>query len=339
MKSSFVLCALVAWLSASGCGLIKNLEEMHDSTGKLAKSMTEEGGMSEKMNEMADTTSKMSETTQAMGDNTRQGVTLAIRQQMLDRMDATSDMQRKIFLAGAYFCAFEFQVWSGKGEDTLERREELLKEAVEEFFRTVSDYAGLGRNLSTRETDVKKTGLYALSVALHKTNANQGGAQKYSFLRMIKDTIEAQKAGQSLKPWQKELATHLGRPSGWLAQHLLLMRMNFLATMTLAKISRVQTMSDLEKLFSMKWGRWDALLSDLSAPELETYTTWLTEANSLAAFLKATHNTAKLDSNLFSVLSNMRYDLASLQRNSPSARAVALGGFVGQFESLLKIGD
>ncbi len=117
------------------------------------------------------------------------------REQCLAEMGTSKAFETMVMQASCYFMSFNFQVWTGLGEDTPERREDLFTQAVEEFTFTLPDtmvtrwwssdltgHAGdaiwdfeIVKSIAPGMVDEKARALnfYALAATLHRTHELQ----------------------------------------------------------------------------------------------------------------------------------------------------------------------
>ncbi len=325
MKSKFtIVIGLIGFSLMMSCEMKKQLEEMHDSTGKLEKNTQQMGDTTAKMElttrEMNDTTGEMNERTALLYDSTlkmlektgaiaiasnemydalKQGDTLNLRRQAISSMLGADSSGRKIAEAVKYVMSFEFQVYSGQGQDTgIEKREHLKAEALSEFFKDIKEYAPVDEKIdplaqaSSGYIDNKKATFNAMSAALHKVNRKQEDFVKAnpsfkveSFLSMIKNGLlkaKALKAGKlafsQLTEAEKEVIINEKT-----AILLLQARHNFIGAIFLSESSKVQR-GILSVLKMMTLG-WDLRMEDFNQAQLDHFIVYLENIVSTKAFL------------------------------------------------------
>lgn len=259
-----------AWLALvlAGCGQvakpIHTMDEMNNTTKDMNGTTSE---MNEKMADMNKKTASMDdrmvETNQNMQDmkqqmgqmgedmthlnaDARQAIALLTRLTALSAMNKATEIEGKYAAMGQFMSAFEFQVWKGVDLDTEERREELFKSAISEFFRTFAgDIATHKQNLSISSNDAGMKNLYAAAALLHYENPNQEfflrdtPYEVVTFYSLFKDIIMLQKEVKTgakkidqLKNWEKEGLV-------WYDQVIYLMRMraNILTGMAVNRLA------------------------------------------------------------------------------------------------------
>lgn len=221
----------------------QRMTDMNNTTANMNQRM---GEMNDHIGEMKDQTKNLSDEMTHLGADARQSIALMARLSAKDAMDKATSIEGKFAHCGAYFMAFEFQVWKGTGIDTEERRDELLNSAVAEFFRTFADSV-LSHNfeLSPLKEDNEMMNLYTVAALLHYVNPNQElflknkGLTAMTFEDVLKDiVITHERVNNSdidmdtLKPWEKEGLKWYDH-----AVYFLRLRHNFLAAMAVHKLA------------------------------------------------------------------------------------------------------
>src|SRR6478736_3516523 len=191
LKQLFLASATLA--IASGCGLTKNMNEMHDATVHMDKTTdamkdsigrtesqigstndklqltqkTTESlntGMQEMVENVVATRKEMESThgviqkletaTEQLGVNAtsllhhteelyadnRQGSSLLLRKNLLEQMEKASSLEAKAGPAGAYFQAYEFQLYKHFGQDDHTQLLRLKKQGMQEFVYYVAGH-------------------------------------------------------------------------------------------------------------------------------------------------------------------------------------------------------
>lgn len=157
-----------ATIFGAGCGVKKQLDEMHDSTVNMNRTT----------GKLSASTEELDRKTAELYDALRQGDSLSVRRNQLQALLGAKEMPRKISEAGKYFMAFEFQIWSSMGRDKDERREELAALGVREFLKDVHDFIGVDPKVepfASGEKDEanRARSLNALATAMHILNPKQ----------------------------------------------------------------------------------------------------------------------------------------------------------------------
>ena len=324
---SAISATLVAAVMVNGCGLAKQLDDMHDATMKMGNDMpqmanTTQGmaattqGMSattthmdQNMNTMVNTTCSMANVTGDMDANmvnmyidSRQGSALSLRDSILKDLNKAKTIQRKISLAGKYYMAFEFQLWKDYGKDGDAARQSLFLQGAQEFFREIHDFLpdGISSQWTVDPTasDNRSLSLFALAVAMHNLNPNQerygmeAGFKPVSMLDLLEDAL-LKFAADPNKTYPDDSYVHeiSLNENRTVAAYLLEVRQNFLPAMTLAQISNVAEtgFSSFFNKVGMDLFHWDARISNLSTADLAEYTTWMQEALRVQDELKQTN--------------------------------------------------
>jgi hypothetical protein len=334
-KGGWVLCA-VGLLAGSGCGITKNMDEMHDAT--LAMNKTTNG--------VARTSESIEKLTDELYADLRQGNALTIRSERLRALELAPSQEAKISEAAKYFMAFEFQLWKSYGVDSDQRLTELQKCAVQEFFRDVSSYIPHDRDTSLKPVPSNAMrNLYAIAVTLHEVNPNtrdfveSKGKKPDSMLDLIKRALEA-KAG--VEAGKRDLA----REPSWVSEvlaheqdavYLLQLRAAFLPVMVLGRIAAIDTgneVKDATTLVMMLTSAWDAKLEGQNLVQLATYAKWIRESLKTVAFLADHGYSAALDGKLVRLYQNMN-PLVAGAASAPRSGAIAgLQEAVSQFRKL-----
>ncbi len=241
----------------SACGTKRKLDEMHDATVNMDKKTTELGDNTRKLVAKTD---KLDAKTAEMYDALKQGDSLNARRLGLAGILEAYSIAAKVSEAGKYIMSFEYQVWSGLGLDTEEKRVEVASSGVREFMKDVQEFIPDPENLvavplvrGADDSANRLRGLNAISVAMHLINPKQEHILKVhptlkeiSMMGMIQEALRARplidqgtKRIEDYPPYVKDVLVYEA-----IAQLLIQTRYNFLGAMTLA---RVKAKSELRK--------------------------------------------------------------------------------------------
>lgn len=327
------------------CEMKTQLSEMHDSTQRLEKNTQKMSDTTEKMEKttgvMAETTERMSGTTLKLYESTmkmlgrtdtlvgasaelydalKQGDSLNLRRQGLAAMNSAQSSGRKLAEAVKYVLAFEFQLFSGLGQDMTEEKLDRLKEdAMAEFFKDVKEYYILGdkphplAQAGGGVEDNKRANFNALAAVLHKENRKQqetakstGQIKAVSILTMINETLEKGqllKAGKisfsQLKHYEKEILNNEE-----IALQLLQARHNFIKAIVLSETSQIS--KGKIKALTMMLFKWDLNLSEFNEVQLSTYVSYIDAVHSTENELKKLGQPIYKDSLLMRLLKKAR---------------------------------
>lgn len=182
MNSKLLLVLLTSLsITASGCKMIKNMDEMHDATVGMRK-----------------TTEGMSETTEKMYDGMNE--TKYISKQMLLGMRPkeardtrnkewkylleSKTMSEKLDAAASFVQAMEFQSFEPRFEDEVDRQA-LFKTGLEELVQKSRSLIKNRDKTSATQSSARMQNLYALAAQLHKVSLHQEEkAQEWGFTPM-----------------------------------------------------------------------------------------------------------------------------------------------------------
>lgn len=253
-SSAITLALAAALLSASSCKMIRNMDEMHDTTLEMGK-----------------TTKDMSKTTCVMYRSLRQGNAKLSRDQDFEDIRSAKNIASRLAEAAEYMQGYEYQVWSPTCIDETSRDvalEQSVRELLSKSLGFSKDYSEVGATKTSDDAQI----LYSLAATLHYTNALQGDFLKgtqYPVLRpfdlLVKglELDQARNRGESMAENFPSWAEVVGKYSPD-AEFLLRIRANFLmayafsvadsdsfgnAPGSVEKIWRVLS----TKLFSKKW--------------------------------------------------------------------------------------
>lgn len=148
--------------------------QMKDTMGKMEQTTT---GMSNTTTQMSDTMDNMNENTTNMYLQIRQKEAADTRnKEMANLTDKYTDMGAKLTAGKKYFYSFEYQLWTGRGVDNEEYRNELIEEAMEEFYRMLNDLYSDYEAVSPVDIDsanIRTKAFYALATTMHFNNLHQ----------------------------------------------------------------------------------------------------------------------------------------------------------------------
>jgi len=349
MKSQTLIgVAALSFLALMSCEMKKQLGEMHDSTQRLEANTQRMGDTTEKMQKttqtMSETTQKMSGTTEEMNERTaqlyestlkmldkttaisgasselydaiKQGDTLNLRRQALATMLAAESNGRKISEAVKYVLSFEFQVFSGQGQDVEpSKREHLMVDALAEFYKDLKEYAPVSNDIdplaqaSSGSEANKKAVFNAVAAVLHKANRKQEEFlranpkyEKVTFLSMIENGLKKAKALKEgavafsqLSESEKEVISNEK-----ISYLLLQARHNFIAAILLSESSSVQR--GLLTVLKMMTLGWDLKLSDFNQVQMTNFVSYIQAIQTTRTFLKSQGQVLVLDFKLMRLL-------------------------------------
>jgi len=338
--------------------MVKNMDEMHDATVSMNDKMDTTNQAINKTNSttehmstttdgLASTTNGMAKTTNGMATDVaataciagetytalRQGNTLQARvgEDALGGMDSSHAIEDKIFHAGAYMKAFEFQIPNCADSEYVAHLQIFYRQAAEEFTRVLPNYLTTDKSkwsVSATSTDNKTNDLYALAVSLQELNANiveawrlsnasgkgKGVLQPQSLLDLIESSL-TRKIQIAAHPEQAILADREFLFNEDMMIQLFQVRMNFLAAMALAKVSNLEEKGTLglpgllREIKMLLGSHWEPNLrqfgTDDDLERLKMITRFLYGSNDMRAYLYSIGKQPYLDSTIFKMYQHM----------------------------------
>lgn len=289
--------------------------------------------------------SKIAAVAQAGYTDGRQGSTYDIRRKSLNEMDKAPSMDEKIFQAGVFFSAMEYQLWKGPEDPT--DLNGLYDCAIVQFVRTLADYlpADLTK-INVTSTDPKMMDLYALATGAQEMNKN-ALPTTVSFLDLLKQIVLLKSDVDSgkkdektdLKDWQRD-----GLDKYRQIVYYLQVRENFLPVMALGEIkpelAQLSLLGDISKIETkvkeIIGAGWHADFNSLNQEQIVTYTKWINEANTTAVFLKTAGEETLVDRGVQGLLASMKIDYTP-QHNTEAVRTPAIESFKSAAEGFASI--
>lgn len=321
MSPRFVLFAsltLTACLQL-GCEMRDQLKDMHDNTAQMNKTT----------GTLADSTAQ---TVQMMGelyDASRQGTAMDLRKKLYDSIVLEKALDSKMINAAKYYMAFEFELWSGQGQDReIDRRHVLAKDAVEELFnhlKTVSHwddedldpFANPETPSLTPEIISKKNQMAvfnALAATVHYTNRKQdpvtdkNNIPKLSMYSLIEESLLA---GAEIRRGAKRIADYPiyvdeVLKTEALAIQFLKARYNVLGVMIIGQVSRIsKSLWDGVKIKILNQ-KWNLETEKMSPSEVRSYRALLDQAEKTKQLLVRLGVSVELDKSVKSIFSKMQ---------------------------------
>lgn len=344
-------------LSVMACSEQKKLSEMHDSTLEMNKTTKD---MSNTTLKMSNTTKELNNTTVQLLDKTldlhntikrldagtstiisetedlthltselydaaRQGDSKSLRRNSLKAMGEAQTLPAKASEAAAYFASFEFQLWSSLGQDSnLSKREDLMYEAVHEFFMNTADLYDPSVDYSFMATvnnklnflySSKESSFYALAVTLHYVNRKQLDLiakmpalklSAASFFSMFKDAL---KAKSKIDSGEKHLADYPRYVEEVLANEkivnkLLLARVNTFGLAFLAKYTSLT--KNALTANSMRTKPWVFNPDSMNVAELNSAIEYISLANSTKTLMIESKISTAKNETIQRIFSNLR---------------------------------
>ncbi len=194
MKLEIILSLLVLFV-LSACDMVRKVDDMHDKTAEMAGTTKE---MSNDMKDMKKSTKNVEGTASNTFEAMRR-TSVTIRKEAMEVFTNNPSIAHKLSAAATYVRAFEFQSWNGDAFDTAENREELFKDALEQFFEEIQQFFGTEVLPMSNSQKV----IYAIAANLHRLDPIQGkGAAKVndhavSMLDLIEQGLRAKPAVNS----------------------------------------------------------------------------------------------------------------------------------------------
>lgn len=207
---------LILFAALSGCGEFRKLDDMREATQEMNKTTKE---LLEKTKELHEETKELHTETQKVTaqaehlgkttdellavtrddltkqmdsldngfgelyDSLRQGDSANLRRMSFEKMLESKTLQNRLAEAGLFVMAFEYQLFSGVGQDVTRARKQLLyQQAMMELFLRIDELAPRGEKISplaspqpnrVTSRENRASAFNCLAAVLHKTNRKQ----------------------------------------------------------------------------------------------------------------------------------------------------------------------
>ncbi len=353
-KNFAITTSILLALSLSACDMKKQMSEMHDSTVEMndtTKKMnsttegmhttmqgmekTTEGmdgkmkGMNETMGGMNAIMQDMSEQTNELYDAAKLGDSSMQRRAALEALGKATASGRKITEAVKYFISFEYQLYSGIGQDkSEEKRKHLMYEATLEFFKDVTEFLtkeDVPQPLTQAEKggdENKEASFNALAVSLHKLNRKQeeylqkNKLKEEDSLSMYKAIVSALAKKKAIDEGQLKLSELADYEREVLnneevAVKLIQARNNFTAAILLGGVSDIQKgniiLGQNAKAGAMFLAKWDVNLAKINKVQSETAVKYIAAILGTHKFLKEIGIEPVYNSTLVKILKNAQW--------------------------------
>ncbi len=362
-------------LGLVACDMKKQLTEMHDSTARLedntkkmgettaemnetTKKMAEitgamkeiTAGMSIVTSEMNGRTKKMSDVTGELYDAAKLGDSSIQRREALRELWRAHSSGRKIIEATKYFISFEYQLYSGMGQDeSEEKKSHLIHQATLEFFKDVNEF--LTSEVDAKPLDQayegteenKEACLNAIAVALHQTNRKQDEyiiknklkeEDKLSMYKIIVSALTKKAAinkGEiqlnGIPEYEREVLIHESA-----AIKLLQARHNFMAAVVLSEISEIKKGKIVAGLMLLT--KWNVESEKINLAQSEQYLKMINSALGVQNLLKQLGHTPKVNSMMSRMFRNAVW--VDAKDNSNEVLAISLKSLKEIFAKFLE---
>lgn len=263
MKQSSLVLLAVLTLSVS-CSKVKdaenNMKSMKDTTTEMSK-----------------TTEKMEENTTVMYQQVRSKEAEDTRNKKFEILnDKEADFGTRIAAAAVYFKSFEFQLWTGSGEDTQHVREVLMLDAANEFTRRVCDTY---KKINVKRLSPVKEGkgqadehtFYALAATMHMTHHFQDGlvekkprVKKTSFYDIVKSALRKDDLGEPMADYEEVLVSGINKE---IMTELIKARVDMLSALALKDLTDKRNMTIGQKLKGLLFKVTAGNLGSIDLPE------------------------------------------------------------------------
>ncbi len=329
-----MLLSVFLGVGLSACQAKKQLDNMHDATMDMRDQTQHLGRTSDELGR------QMGE----MYDALRQGDSMKARRDSLTALVSAQDSARKVSEAGKYFMSFEYQIWSGIGEDTPVRRIEAAESAMKEFMKDVQEFLLPGQTevdpFATRdsETGNRQMNFNSLAAALHMVNPKQTamrqrqpGVAEMTMYSMLREALASKGKMDRGEVRVTELPGYVREALNYprVLEMLLQARYNYLGAMAVSRVSKLR--EGTLPYLRMRFLSWDLDVSKLNVVEMREVARYFRAATTAHDVMKEAGVSPKLNHALGRVLGNMRIRRLEAPSATPTsgsgdeaARAVAV---------------
>ena len=344
-----LMLAVCATFGLSACQAKKQLDNMHDATMDM-RNQTQN---------ISRTSDELGRQMGEMYDALRQGDSLKARRDSLAALVSARDSARKVSEASKYFMSFEYQIWSGIGEDTPVRRLEAAESAMKEFMKDVQEFLLPGQTevepLATRDSEGgnRQMSFNSLAAALHLVNpkqtamrTRQPGTSEMTMYSMLREAVLAKAKMDRGETRATDLPGYVREALNYprVLELLLQARYNYVAAMAVSRVSNLR--EGTLPYLRMRFLNWDLDMSKLNVVQMREVARYFRAATSAHDVMKEAGLTPSLNHALGRVLGNMRIRRveanpaapSSAGATDPAARAVAVSEMMeAQTELLMQI--
>ncbi|MFT6070210.1 MAG: hypothetical protein ACJAT2_001937 [Bacteriovoracaceae bacterium] len=285
--------------------------------------------MNEGMDQSNETMTQMTGNTNNMYHQIRTKESQETRERAFEAMNNSDVFEYKLTKGAAFTQGFEFHLWNNGAtkEDTPAFREDLLKSAVDEYFRTIQRYMGEAKNpakVSPTNEDRWVQNLMVLAVTMHEVHHHQANLVKehpsikeHTMLSIVKESLKLQQKINSGEIERSELKEYQNALLEWHdeAINMLRYRYNILMTMALVKVSEVKEKPSLG-LFGIAglyikakhiYFKWDSKFHTLVESKQAKINDIVNEAINTRSFLREIGIEAQLDKKISKAFSKMQH--------------------------------
>jgi hypothetical protein len=273
----------------------------------------------------------------------RQGDSLTVRLNTIDKMNSTSQLNGKIVFAAQYFMSFEYQLWKGEGSDDELLRQLLIKTAVDEFIQLSRRFVPSDFALNVLDENHDLLSLKALALALHVVNENTqsellGKKQQIpSMLDLLKSALTF---GRQLDLSQTTITeipqyAKVALTAPDLIQYLLEIRVMMFPAVFVGSLSDIDSDSFLSRWFSragLFMRPWTVQIDTLNQIQLKEFCQWMALANVDKEFLQALGMTPRVDEKIVRILRNLHFSQAQ-SPTSPESVLLSKAQLVQQLKT------
>ena len=360
MKTKSLVAGLTGLsLFSSGCGMIKNLDDMHDSTVHMDQTTTEMNNGTKDMGKDVRTTKDVSidmkktveqtyaATKDVLGGSTRV-MTSDRRAGNLKELRDSNDIQDRISIAGTYVDAMEYQHWAPSSQP-YSIRDTRMAESMQQLFLDFGKYMKDHSKVSPTKTKDKFEILYAISFTIDHLSPDQTeklegtGIQPLSPLNIIESALSKQALIDAGKMRASELTpgeeSVVARKED--AIYLLRVRHNFLMALAYANLTSDKD-GDLKSQLSNLWSlvrsklssgyKWTPNFADRNQQQINDITNKFAKpALETALFLQSIGQDVMTDSTIRELLTRAdfsSFDLGKIAESGQIDKAQAIGNYI-----------
>ena len=278
---------LLATVLLCSCSMPKNMDDMKKTTQDMKK-VTDK---------MAKLTEHIEKRTEDIFQGSREVVSVERQNISIDDVLNSDGFGKRLKRSMVYFLSMEYQHWTGNYKDDLKEREQLMAEAVDNFFSDIDDLIDDKMPVSTPiipsfvpyfgRAQRNWENLSILSLTMSKVHSKQEEYAKahalkvYSMYSMITEGLAMEPKynnGEKVPKWAESVIEHEHE-----AVYLLQLRHNFYPFLIASKITNIED-GFLKKIRHF-FKSWYVKESYLNKKQLETLNLYLDLASETQKYL------------------------------------------------------
>lgn len=338
-------------------GIQSGTHQLQDTSNRIESNTEANARNSEEINGKLDAqlekTDEAFKSSKEFYDESLRRTSLQLRREALKSLLVASSGDKKMSEADKYFMSFEYQLWTGYGQDEhKEKRQEFIKESVAEFFKDLKEFYIPNKEVTPTakmedgqlySDDNKDACFNALAAALHRTHRKQqenlvgmSTEAYYSMYKVIEMALLAEKDINSGAVESKTVLPYIHEVlfNKTAAVKLLQARMNFITMIFLSEVAPLH--QGIWAKFKARYLSWSWNVNQLNVSQVENFIRYINAIKQTQSLLKSLGIPPEYSSDVVGLLKNARLEYVKTSHSEAASYKEIRAQLVSLFTEIQK---